>query len=273
MRGAGLPVALANPAAIQQYQGLKHSDDTDDAYWLAEMARLNILPTGYLCEPGLRSTRDLLRRRMLLVRQRTGLIVSFKSLMARMLGYTLSCDRVKSMKPEDADEFFDREHDRTAARTQLELIGHQVRLIRQLERTVLKEVRDTANYRGVQSLPGVGAILGMTLALETGEIGRFSTAGEFASYCRTVQSRRLSNQKVKGRGNRKCGNKYLACALVEAVHGAVRLDPRSKKFFERKKSQCNTALATKALACKLAKAAWWIMARGKPYDPQRMWGN
>ena len=45
---AGYRVHLANPTAIQKYKGLKHSDDTSDALWLAEMLRLGILPEGYI---------------------------------------------------------------------------------------------------------------------------------------------------------------------------------------------------------------------------------
>lgn len=80
----------------------------------------------------------------------------------------------------------------------------------------------------------------------------------------------MSNSKVKGRRNGKCGNKYLAWAFVEAAHLAKRFDPSCRSFFERKKGQRNTTVATKALACKLAKAAWWVMKTNEPYQSQRM---
>lgn len=48
LMSAGYKVHLANTAAIQKYNGLKHSDDQDDAFWLAEMLRLNILPEGHI---------------------------------------------------------------------------------------------------------------------------------------------------------------------------------------------------------------------------------
>jgi transposase len=60
----GYPVVLANPAAMQQYDGLKHADDKSDGFFLAEMLRLNILPTGHICDRAVRPVRDLLRRRM-----------------------------------------------------------------------------------------------------------------------------------------------------------------------------------------------------------------
>ena len=86
LRALGYPVVLANPAAMQQYSGIKSAGDTNDAFFLAEQSRLKILPTGYIYDPELRPVRDLLRRRVLLVHQRTALMLSFKSLYTRTTG-------------------------------------------------------------------------------------------------------------------------------------------------------------------------------------------
>lgn len=117
---------------------------------------------------------------------------------------------------------------------------------------------------------GIGKILGMTITLEVGEIERFKSAGHFASYCRAVESKRTSNEKGKGQNNRKCGNKYLSWAFVEAANFARRYDERCRRWYDRKASQTNTVIATKALACKLAKAAWHVMAHKTDYDRRRM---
>jgi transposase len=45
---AGYRVHLANTSAIQQYSGLKYSDDGSDAQWLGRMLRLGVLPEGYI---------------------------------------------------------------------------------------------------------------------------------------------------------------------------------------------------------------------------------
>ena len=273
LRELHYPVVLANPAQIHQYQGLKHTDDGDDAYWLAELARLNILPTGYLYDPRQRAVRDLLRRRMHWVRQRTGLILSYKGLHARIHGATLPLAEVKRLDGGQAAKLFEHPGDQLAACTQLTLIGHYDQHIAQVEKSILEQVKERPLYQRLQSLPGIGRILGMTLALEVGQIERFAGPGPFASDCRTVEAKRLSNQKTKGRNNSKCGNKYLAWAFVEGAHCAQRHDERSRRFFERKKQQRNTAVATKALACKLAKAAWWVMSQESDYDPRRMFGG
>ena len=67
----GYPVVLANPSEMEQYDGIKEADDLTDAAFQARLARLDILATGYICPKEDRPVRDLLRRRTLLVQQRT----------------------------------------------------------------------------------------------------------------------------------------------------------------------------------------------------------
>ena len=67
---AGHRVHLANPAAIQQYNGIKYTNDFTDARFLAHLLSLDILPTGYIYPKATRGIRDVLRRRLLLVDQR-----------------------------------------------------------------------------------------------------------------------------------------------------------------------------------------------------------
>ena len=88
-----------------------------------------------------------------------------------------------------------------------------------------------------------------------------------------MKSLRTSNGKKKGENNRKWGNKYLAWAFVEAAHFAYRYDDQSRRFYDRKKQQTDPVIATKALACKLAKAAWHVMVADVPYDAARVFGS
>ncbi len=268
----GYTVVLANPARMKPYDGLKHTDDVSDAFFLAELLRLGILPTGHLYDRKTRPVRDLLRRRLLLVRQRTSLILSFKSLNERTLGQRVPLARVKAMKPEQARARFSDPADQLLSGTEIELMGHLQQAIHRIEQHVLGVAGSWTTYQGLQSLPGIGQILGLTIALETGETSRFADAGHFASYCRCVKSLRQSNGKKKGENNRKCGNRYLAWAFVEAAHFACQHDEQCRRFYDRKKQQTNPIIATKALACKLAKAAWHVMAEGAPYDARRVFG-
>jgi len=270
LRARSYPVVLANPAQIDQYSGIKHADDKNDAFFLAELQRLNILPTGHIYDPVLRPVRDLLRRRMGLVHQRTALMLSFKSLYARTTGQAMSLSRLKSMDVAEAKTLYQHPANCLIAKVQKEHIEKLDQSIALLEKVVLQSARELPCYHQLNTLPGIGRILAMTITMEVGQIHRFKTPGDFASYCRTVDSQRLSNGKKKGDNNQKCGNKYLAWAFVEAANFAKRFDEHCRRWFDRKAAKTSTVIATKALACKLAKAAWHLMTQATDYDPKRM---
>ena len=112
--------------------------------------------------------------------------------------------------------------------------------------------------------------LAMTITMEVGEVNRFKTSGEFASYCRTVDSQRLSNGKKKGQGNSKNGNKYLAWAFVEAANFAIRFNEQAKRFYQRKAAKRNRVVALKAVAHKLARASYYVMRDQVPFDSTKL---
>jgi|ERR1041385_1134623 transposase len=270
LRKRGYPIDLANPAKIEQYNGLKHSDDKDDAFHLAELQRLNILPKAHVYDPQLRPVRDLLRRRINLVHQRTALLLSFKSLFARTTGQKLALNDAKKMEPKEAPKLYEHPANQLIAQVQAEHIQALAASISRIEKAVLGCAREIPLYEKLVSLPGVGRVLGMTITLEVGDISRFKSDGDFASYCRMVDAKRLSNGKCKADNNRKCGNKHLSWAFVEAANFARRYDPQCRRWYDRKAAKTNQVLATKALGCKLAKAAWHVMANQCQYDEKRM---
>jgi transposase len=132
--------------------------------------------------------------------------------------------------------------------------------------------RYVAGYRTLLTVPGIGAVLATVIALETGPIERFGAAGDFASYARCVGSTLLSNGKKKGTGNVKNGNRYLAWAFVEAAQFARRYSDQAKRFYDRKRAQTNTAVATKALAHKLARACYHMLKQNASFDAARCFG-
>jgi len=264
------PVVLANPAGMAQYSGIKHADDTNDAFFIAELLRLAILPTGHIYDVELRPVRDLLRRRLMLVHQRTALMLSFKSLYTRTTGQGLTLSKLKELEIKEAQELYEHPANQLIAGMQ---IKHIEQLTESIEKAVLGSARELPYYEKLATLPGVGRILGMTITMEVGDINRFADAGNFASYCRTVAAQRFSNGKQKGENNSKCGNKYLAWAFVEAANFARRYDEQCRQWYDRKAGKTNKVLATKALACKLAKAAWHLMAKDVDYDPTRVFGQ
>ena len=95
----GYHLELANPTACaQQYSGLKYSDDKHDAFWLAHMRRLNILPTGYIYPPKQRAVRDMLRRRLQLVGLRSKQLTSIQNQIWRSTGVRVKSGDIKKKK-------------------------------------------------------------------------------------------------------------------------------------------------------------------------------
>jgi transposase len=269
----GYKVHLANPAAIQQYSGLKHADDKHDAFWLAEMLRLGILPEGYIYPKEERPVRDLLRKRGHLVKLRTSLIISLENIISRNFGRKLPVNKVKGLRKDQVTPLFEGKEDLAlAGRVSKETIDFLTHQIRQIEGVVEKRIQLKEAYRYLLTIHGVGKILGLTIMLETGPIGRFETVGDYTSYCRKVPSQWISNGKRKGSGNRKNGNKYLSWAYAEASDFARRLHPESRAYYNRKMQQSNPAVAHSALSHKLARAAYYIMRDQVAFRPEKLFG-
>ena len=142
--------------------------------------------------------------------------------------------------------------------------------IKEIESEVLSHTKLRPEFEKLLTMPGIGKILGLTIMLEVGDINRFPAVGNYSSYCRAVKSEKISNNKKKGEGNRKNGNKYLAWAYVEAANFAVRSYPDCKSFYEKKKAKRNGVVAIKALSNKLARASYYVMRDKVSYDEKKL---
>lgn len=269
LQAAGYRVHLANTAAIKQYDGLKHSGDESDAAHLAQLLRLGILPTGYICPPGERALRDLARKRLQLGRSRTSHILAVENIVARQTGARMTGREVKQLTVEELQKWGQPEDVRLAMGANVAVIRTLNAQIDKLEARLRERVKPCAEFKLLTSTPGIGEVLATTIMLETGTIERFAAVGNFASYARCVDSKRLSNGKKKGEGNVRNGNRYLAWAFVEAANFARRYCPEAKRFYERKKARTNNIVATKALAHKLARACYHMLKEAKPFDVKR----
>ena len=264
---------MATTAAIEQYNGIKQANDLTDAAFLAHLARLDILPTGYIYPKEDRPVRDLLRRRTLLVRQRTAIILSLQNLFTRQAALNINWRKIRRLTtPQRIDALNDQDYLLFVTEAQIELIEQYNTHIEQFEKKILERAKHKADYEPLLTIPGVGVILGLTIMLETGDITRFIRAGNFTSYCRCVRANRISNGKPKGSKNSTNGNPHLAWAFVEVVHHAIRTCPQARRFYDRKKAKRNGALATKALAAKWSKAAYYVMKNQTAFDLKRVFG-
>ncbi len=106
--------------------------------------------------------------------------------------------------------------------------------------------------------------------LEVGNIRRFKKAGNYSSYCRCVESKRVSNGKKKGANNRKNGNRYLAWAYVRLRTMPREVINKRNAFSRKKMSKSDRTLATKALANKLTKATYHIMRDQVAFDQKKL---
>jgi transposase len=182
-----------NTAAVKQYEGLKYTDDDSDAFWLAHLLRLGLLPTGYIYPKQSRAVRDLLRKRGQLVRQRTAHILSIENLYSRNTGSRLSCNAIKRLTQEQIQQQFDDPNVALAIDSNRSLMNALEQQINVLEQAILKQAKLDPRYRYLLSIGGIGEILALTIMLETGDIGRFEQVGNCTSYCRCVGSEHIES--------------------------------------------------------------------------------
>lgn len=269
LRDNNYNILLANPAAIKQYEGLKYTNDFDDAFFLARLSKLQTLPTGYIYPKKERAVRDLLRKRLQFVQQRTVHLLSFQTLLSRNTGSQMTNNNVKKLKPCDIDSIFTDQNHVIAAKTNIAAMHFLNNQIKTLERSVKKQIKLNPNFEILCTTPGIGNILSLTIMLEAGNMNRFAKVGNYASYCRCVNSKRISNGKIKGKGNTKNGNKHLNWAYVEAANFAIRFSPEIKSYYQRKAAKKNRIVAIKTIAHKLARAHYYMLKNQEPFDVKK----
>jgi transposase len=258
---------------MQQYKRLKHAGDRHDAFWLAEMLRLGILPEGYIYPKQIRPVRDLLRTRGALVRKRTSLMTILSNIVTRNTGRTPRGGDIKVLRENRVTPLLaDDRYLQASVEGIKAIIDALTRRIREIEKVITTSTRLDPAYENLLSIPGVGQVLGLTIVLETGPISRFSSVGNYVSYCRKVPSSYTSNNKLKGRGNVKNGNRHLASAFGQAADHARRHNDRVRAYYNRKKQKMNAAVAHATVAHKLARATYHMMNTGQRFVPERAFG-
>jgi len=270
LMAASFQVELVNTAKVVQYSGLKRTNDRYDAFHLAHLMRLDILPTGYIYPKPERGLRDLLRKRIQLVQDRSSHIIRFKSQIQMHTGQTIRADYIKARKYQAP--IIGDDNVQLALQSHVSIIRALSSQIKILEKSILEQVEPAPGFNRLKTASGIGDILAETILLETGDITRFKGPGNYASYCRCVDSRRESNGKKKGENNRKNGNRYLAWAFIEAATFAIRHSERAKHFYQKKTTATNPIVARKALAHKIARACYWVMRNQEDFNEDRVFG-
>lgn len=270
LQEAGYKVHLANVAANVQYSGRKHTDDESDAMWLANLLRLNILSTGHIYPKEKRGIRELLRKRLILVRQQTACLLGIQSMITRYENIRLTGNNIKELNTKKLLSLVKDKNVQFAAQIQLKVLNCIMEQVDLLEIEIKKQLKFDPLFVLLRKVPGIGPILAMTILLETGDISRFESVGNYSSYCRCVESKRVSNEKKKGVNNRKNGNSYLCWAFIEASNHAINGYPEINRYYHRKLSKTMRVVALKTIANKLSKACYFVLRDKVEFDMKKL---
>jgi transposase len=175
-------VHLANVSALPQYRGLKHADDHHDPRWLAHLLRLGLLPTGHIYPKANRPLRDLLRKRGQWVWQKTAVVLSLQSLLARLTGQRCSLNRIRQLTPETIAALVPAPEQVLSVTNSLTVLRCLKTQITEVERAVRARVRPRPGFALLQTVTGIRPTLASTILLETGDIRRVTTIGQFAPH-------------------------------------------------------------------------------------------
>jgi len=265
----GFDLRLVNTTKSAKYSEMKYTDDKHDARWIARLLALGILPEGYISPPEERRLRDLLRRRAFLVRKRTDFLLSMGTLVQRSTAQRVESVVMAKWNGKEVRALLRDPFVAESVIAMIPVVRALTRQIKAVEKVVMAEAKPRKEYELLKTAPGIGDILAPAIMYETVTIDRFRDAGNYVSYCRCAKSVHTSNDKRKGAGNRKNGNKYLSWAYSEAAHHAARVEPLARQYLERKKKRSHPMVAKRALAAKIARGCYYVLRDQTPFDAIR----
>ena len=266
----GIPFVLGHALYLKAIHGGKSKNDKVDSQKIAVILRGGMFPTAYVYPGDMRSTRDLLRRRMYLMHKRAELLAHIENTNSQYnlppFGKKLA---YKSNRSGVADRFPDSAAKESVA-VDLHLLDFYDKLLNNLELFILKNARvhDPHSLYLLQTTHGVGKILSLVMLYEIHDINRFPTVADFISYCRLVKPERESGGKKSGSRNSKIGNVHLKWAFSEAAVLFLKGNEPAKEIHQRRVSKHGKSKALAILAQKLARAVYFMLKRKEPFDMQ-----
>lgn len=274
LQEAGYEVKLAHTMGLYMITGAKVKTDRRDAFTLARLLRLNAVPEGYIYPRDKRPVRDLLRKRNRLVFLRAKSYGNVRRTLLQHGHYGYTQSQIKTLRMDQIDEKLDHPVIQLSCQMEKERIELLSRQIRDLEGFLLSTVAQEPSFELLQTIPGVGKILGLTIYYEIGDIGRFENAKHFCSYARVVPGIAQSGGTTKrGRGSKQ-GNANLKWAFSQAAGLAIRYDGSVRKFREkhlaRRRSKARKLISLSIVAHKLATAAYYVLKDQVPFRKELM---
>ena len=264
----GIAFVLGHALYMKAIHGGKAKNDKIDAHKIAVLLRGGMLPQAYVYPAKMRATRDVLRRRMHLMRKRAELLAHVQNTnsqynlpeISKKLAYKANRAGVAERFPEPAVH--------KSITVDLALIDTYDRLLTDLELDLVQtaKVHDAQTFYRLRSIPGVGKILALVLLYEIHDIHRFPRVQEFVSYCRLVKCAKESAGKRYGTSGKKIGNAYLKWAFSEAAVLFLRNNPAGQKYLTRLARKHGKGKALTILAHKLARAVYYMLKRDTAFD-------
>lgn len=267
----GIPFVLGHALYLKAIHGGKTKNDRIDSHKIAVILRGGMFPMAYVYPAGMRSTRDLLRRRMYLTHKRAELLVHIENTNSQYnlppFGKKLA---YKANRSGVADRFPDDSAKKSVA-VDLHLLDFYDKLLGDVESFILKNARvdNPQSLYLLQTIPGVGKILSLVMLYEIHDIDRFPTVADFISYCRLVKPERKSGGKISPSRNSNIGNAHLKWTFSEAAVLFLRGNEPAKKIHQRRVSKHGKAKALSILAQKLARSAYFMLQRKEPFDMRK----
>jgi transposase len=203
------------------------------------------------------------------VRRKTAVVLRLQSLLARFTGQRVSLNQIRQLTPDAVSALVPSPEQGLSVTSSLTVLRCVKAQITEVERAVRAQAGPRPGFALLQTVTGIGPTLASTILLETGDIRRFTTVGQFASYCRCVSSQCLSNGTRKGAGNTKNGNTYLSYAFFKAAPFATRYDPLIRRFYHRKVACTAELVALQAVAYTMARPCYHIVRNQVPFQVTR----
>jgi transposase len=270
-----MPFVLGHALYMKAIHGGKAKNDRIDAHKIAVLLRGGMIPQAYVYPAEMRATRDLLRRRMHLMRHRAGLLAHIQNTnsqynlpqIGKKLAYKANREGVAERFPEPAVQ--------KSIAVDLTLIGSYDRLLTALELDIVNTAKahDAQTFYRLRSIPGVGKILALVLLYEIHDIRRFPRVQEFVSYCRLVKCAKESAGKRYGTSGAKIGNAYRKWAFSEAAVLFLRNNPAGQKYLARLAKKHGKGKALTVLAHKLGRAVYYMLKRETAFDMDKFFNE
>jgi transposase len=262
---------LGHALSMKAIHGGKAKHDKIDSQKIAALLRGGMLPQAYVYPAKMRATRDLLRRRIHLMRKRAELLAHVQNTNSQ---YNLPDIGKKIAYKANRDGVAERLADPAVQKSievDLGLITYYDQLLTDLELAIVKSAKqhDANTFYRLRSIPGVGKILALVLLYEIHDIHRFPRGQDFVSYGRLVKCAKESAGKRLGTSGKKIGNAYLKWAFSEAAALFLRNNPAGQKRLARMEKKHGQGKALTILAHRLARAVYDMLKRETAFDMEK----